>query len=145
MPKVKISRTPTYRSWASAKYRCLNPRDSAFHRYGGRGITICDRWRQSFENFLADMGEKPTGLTLDRINNDGNYEPGNCRWATYVMQNRNRRGTHPLTFAGITAPISEWAEITGIHRMLIGQRVWNGWSVMRALTTPPRTYERRAA
>lgn len=83
--------TRTYRSWESMKRRCLNPNERAFPNYGGRGITVCERWLASFENFFADMGECPPGLTLDRRNNDGNYEPGNCRWATYSEQARNRR------------------------------------------------------
>lgn len=84
------SRTPTYRSWAGMINRCTNPRQPNFERYGGRGITVCDRWR-SFENFLADMGERPEGTTIDRKDNDGNYEPGNCRWATDIEQQANTR------------------------------------------------------
>lgn len=80
----------SYRTWKAMKERCLNPNHLAFHRYGGRGVTICDRWSESFENFFADMGERPAGLTLDRINPDGNYEPGNCRWATPSEQRRNQ-------------------------------------------------------
>lgn len=81
----------TYRSWIGMKVRCYNPRWVGFHHYGGRGITVCDRWRNSFENFLEDMGERPEGKTVDRIDVDGNYEPSNCRWATQSEQLRNRR------------------------------------------------------
>lgn len=81
----------TYRSWMSAKQRCFAEADPYYHDYGGRGITMCDRWRYSFPAFLADMGERPQGKTLDRINSDGNYEPGNCRWATPMEQRHNRR------------------------------------------------------
>jgi len=82
--------TPTYNSWAQISQRCENKNNAAFNNYGGRGITVCARWRV-FENFLADMGERPLGCSLDRVNNDGNYEPVNCRWATRLEQARNRR------------------------------------------------------
>ena len=87
-----MKRTPTYRAWEAMKRRCLDPRDVAWHNYGGPGITVCLLWLD-FENFFADMGEKPDGLTLDRIDNNRNYEPGNCRWATPSQQAQNRR-TH---------------------------------------------------
>ena len=82
--------TGAYSSWQAMRARCLNPNNREYLRYGGRGITVCERW-QSFENFLADMGLRPEGLTLDRINPDGNYEPGNCRWATWTEQRVNQR------------------------------------------------------
>jgi hypothetical protein len=82
-----------YSSWRAMRYRCRNPRCPAFPNYGGRGITVCRRWESSFLNFYADMGERPDRKTLDRIDNDGNYEPGNCRWATAKEQGRNTRAT----------------------------------------------------
>lgn len=88
--KHGLYKTPTNMSWSSAKNRCNNPNNKDFVHYGGRGIKMCVRWER-FENFLEDMGEKPKGLTLDRVDNNGNYEPGNCRWATYSQQNRNQR------------------------------------------------------
>jgi hypothetical protein len=84
-------KTPEYETWVGIKKRCTNSRTKAWKYYGGRGITMCDRWFSSYENFLADMGRKPTPKhSIDRINNDGNYEPGNCRWATSLQQNNNR-------------------------------------------------------
>jgi len=84
--------TPAHRSWTNMKQRCTNPKNRKYHLYGARGITVCERWMNSFETFLADMGDRPEGKTLDRFpNNDGNYEPGNCRWATPSEQTANSR------------------------------------------------------
>ena len=87
----QANRTPTYQSWGAAIQRCTNPKNRYWHIYGGRGIQVCEAWKTSFEVFFADMGERPLGYTLDRINSDGDYEPGNCRWATAKQNGRNRR------------------------------------------------------
>lgn len=84
------ARTPTYRIWVLMRYRCFNPKAKPYKYYGGRGITVCDRWL-SFQNFFDDMGERPSGMSIDREDNDGNYEPGNCRWATPKEQRANQR------------------------------------------------------
>ena len=94
-----LTRTPTYQSWMTMRTRCRNPNTNVWHLYGGRGITVCERWETSFENFVDDMGIRPPGTTLDRIDNDGNYEPGNCRWATPKEQRANQR-ERPLINGG---------------------------------------------
>lgn len=85
------TKSPTYVAWDNMIQRCTNPNRPDYKNYGGRGIEVCDRWLDSFENFLSDMGEKPEGLTLDREDNDGDYEPGNCRWANWFQQSATRR------------------------------------------------------
>jgi hypothetical protein len=133
------SGSATYKCWGHMKERCLNPNHKKYLDYGGRGITICERWLQ-FENFLEDMGEKPEGYSLDRINNEKGYEPGNCHWATLEEQDRNKRVNHLLTHNGETHCASEWAEIVGINRATLETRLNRGWSVEKALTTPVRRY-----
>ncbi|TAM23394.1 MAG: hypothetical protein EPN60_15100 [Nevskiaceae bacterium] len=131
------AQSPAYQVWHSMRARCTNPSRPHYARYGGRGIKVCARWG-SFANFIADMGERPSGATLDRIDNDGHYEPGNCRWATRKDNCRNRANNRLLTFNGETKASVEWAEITGIGEFVLSQRLARGWSVERALTQPPR-------
>lgn len=121
-------RSPTYLSWASMRLRCENPNATGFDRYGGRGITVCDRWTgdEGFANFFADMGERPEGTTLDRRDNDKGYDHGNCRWSDAAAQKRNRRNSVLLTFRGETKSASEWAREVGTHRNNILRRLKRG-------------------
>jgi hypothetical protein len=136
--RVQI-KTPEYEAWQSMKARCLNPRHRFFKHYGGRGIKVCEQWRQSFANFVADMGPRPSpDHSLDRIDNNGHYGPGNCRWVTQKEQCNNRRSNHHVTFNGETRTISQWAEVTGILKSCIRLRLKAGWSIEAALTTPSR-------
>jgi len=125
--------------------RCTYPSTPNFKRYGGRGITVCERWRD-YVNFLADMGERPPNTSLDRIDGNGNYEPGNCRWATRKEQRRNMGENTMMTFAGETKTLAEWAEKVGINRQTLRFRyVRKGWSAERALTEPLGTSTGRRA
>jgi hypothetical protein len=135
------SKHPTeYRIWKDMRRRCLNPNRGDHARYGERGITVASRWLNSFANFFADMGERPSPAhSIDRFpDNNGPYAPGNCRWATATQQARNKRTSHLLTFQGITSTIAEWAERTGLDQKTIATRINTlGWSAERALTEPP--------
>ena len=123
--------------------RCQNPNDAQFWKYGRRGINVCDRWL-SFETFLADMGERPNkSFSLDRIDNDGDYEPGNCRWATRKEQARNRRSSMFIEYDGTRMTAIEWSERTGIPHDTLRKRIYAGWPVEDALCTPARHYSRR--
>ena len=110
------ARTRTYTSWNSMKNRCTNPNHISYANYGGRGISICDRWVNSFENFLYDMGERPTGKTLDRINTNGIYEPLNCKWSTLKEQQRNRRYVRKMEYNGEIKTLPEWCDILNLNK-----------------------------
>lgn len=116
--------------------RCRNKKVAKYARYGGRGITVCERWH-SFENFLADMGEPNHDESIDRIDNDGNYEPGNCRWATNMEQSKNRRDNRYITYNGTTKTLADWSRALGGCEELVSIRLGNGWSEDRAVSTPP--------
>jgi len=128
----------TYRVWQSMLDRCLNANCTAYKNYGGRGIKVCDRWRDDFANFLADVGERPPGRELDRYpNNDGNYEPGNVRWATVEENQNNKRTNHLLTHNGETMTIAQWARRIGCRDNALSLRLSrSGMSVKEALETP---------
>lgn len=136
----RMSKTKIYRIWSSMIERCQSPTCPTFEHYGGRGITVCQRWRDSFSAFYQDVGDPPPKYTLERIDNDGHYEPGNVRWATRKEQARNRRGNHLITFNGETKCIAEWAEIYNIPQRRLFARLDAGWDVLSALTKPPKPY-----
>lgn len=138
-----LTDSPEYRAWHCMKQRCHNPTDAAYPLYGGRGIEVCDRWKNSFELFLADMGPRPTpDHTLERTDNELGYGPGNCRWATQMEQCRNTRHNHTVTWDGKTFCLTDWAIHLGIKKTTLGMRLRSGWSVERALTTPSRPYQK---
>lgn len=125
--------TPTYRAWCHMLERCSNPKTAMYQYYGGRGITVCDQW-QEFACFLKDMGERPDGTTIDRKDNDGHYEPGNCRWATIQEQNRNRRSNIRLTLDGETMCATDWAARLGKDAATILRRYHAGWPIEMVLS-----------
>lgn len=138
--KSRGVRSSEFRAWQSMKKRCLNTRDQYYHVYGGRGIRVCDRWLESFENFLEDMGKKPSeSHSLDRIDNDGNYCQENCRWATVEQQANNRQQTVSVTALGRTQSLQQWARETGLHPQTIQSRLKKfGWAPDEAVSVPAR-------
>jgi hypothetical protein len=135
----KSSRTVEYSTWGTMKRRCYSPDDEQYHRYGGRGIAVCDRWRDSFEAFYEDMGQRPPNAdSIERNDVDGNYEPTNCRWATATEQARNRRNTIFVTIGHERRPMIEWAEMNGIPYQTAYRRMIKGWTDRDAVTVPVR-------
>lgn len=124
-----------YTRWQSMKRRCYKEYDKRYHDYGGRGIKVCERWFNSYENFLSDMGLPPTRKhQIDRIDNEGDYEPDNCRWVSLRQNARNKRNSKLITAFGETLTQAEWAERTGIKRETIARRLKLGWDNEKALT-----------
>lgn len=139
-----MTKTPTYKSWHNMKSRCYNTSDPYYSKYGGRGIKVCARWVDSFENFLSDIGERPAGKSLDRIDINGDYSPENCRWATTKEQNRNRSDTRWVTLNGETRSLAEWCEIRGVPGGLVRKRIAEmGWPAEQAFNTPSLGVGRR--
>ncbi len=140
---INYASTSEYLAWEKMKSRCYNRNFNHYKNYGGRGIKVCPRWRDSFENFLKDMGLKPTPKhSLERKNNNGHYEPGNCVWATQKEQTRNTRRTTQLTYRGVTKSLPDWADEYGLLRHTLYCRVFvYGWTVERALTTSAKERE----
>lgn len=132
----------TYHAWRGMKKRCLLESNENYKNYGGRGIKVCRRWIDSFESFLADMGEAPDGMSIDRIDNDGDYEPGNCRWATTKEQANNRRTNVWLSHDGKTLTVKQWSERIGIKTTTLERRIQHGWSAQKAIETPVKSSRR---
>ena len=128
--------TRVYRVWCQMVGRCTNIKNRSYADYGGRGITVCERWLK-FENFLEDMGEPPEGLTIDRLDNDSGYFKDNCAWRTPTDQARNRRSSLKLTYDGLTLTVAEWSSRVGIGRRTIEARYHAGWPSDAILTTLP--------
>lgn len=130
--------TPEYDAWTSLISRCCNQNDRNFSNYGGRGITVCARWRTSFPAFLDDMGKKPSdALSIDRIDNNGPYSPENCRWATHKEQANNTRRNVIIEHDDKRMSLAQWSLFTGISQTSLRRRINKGWSIERILTTPP--------
>ncbi len=133
--KHGLSRTRTYRIWRGMMDRCHNPNSKHFPGWGGRGIKVCDRWKR-FRPFLEDMGIAPEGLQIDRVDNDGDYCPENCRWATRTEQMKHTRQTRSVTFQGKTQCLKDWSRELGFSFRALHARLSRGWSVEEAFTKP---------
>lgn len=129
------ARTPTYQSWKAMRSRCRNSNLREWHRYGGRGIAVCARW-EVYENFLEDMGERPDGTSLERLNVDGHYEPTNCAWATRDQQFNNQGRSVKITIRGETKTLGQWSKIYGIGRSTVSARIRDGMTPEAALSNP---------
>jgi len=134
-PTHGMSRTRTYRIWNGMIERCTKPESTSYKNYGGRGIKVAQEWLK-FENFFADMGECPDGMSIERIDNDGNYCPANCKWATNIEQGNNRRTSRHLAFNGKTQTVTQWATELNIPRTIFYDRIRRGWSTEKILTEP---------
>ena len=130
---------PTYFSWVAMKQRCTNPNHDAFCHYGGRGIKVCERWINSYVNFLNDLGPKPKGFTLGRIDNNGDYDPSNCRWESKEQQFSNTRNNRWIEHDGVKMTSAQWARKIGISPSALCARLRHGWTIAQALSIPKST------
>jgi hypothetical protein len=136
-----MTKNPTHRTWCGIKTRCYNERESCYPYYGGRGIRVCDRWLNSFENFLADMGDKPSAKhSIERKDVNGHYEPNNCCWATQEEQANNKTDTKRFLYQGRNQSLPQWAREYGIKPATLKQRMRRGWLLEDALTVNPADY-----
>lgn len=133
------TKTPGYQVWIGMKNRCYNSKHKSYKDYGARGIVVCDRWRESCENFLEDMGQPPTGLSLGRIDNNGPYSPENCQWETPIEQASNKRTSRLVTAFGKTQTLAKWAKESGLYQGTISVRLdYHGYTPEEALSLPSR-------
>lgn len=137
-----MSHDRTWNSWMAMRGRCHVATSKDFLNYGARGISVCARWRESFEAFFEDMGERPARTSIERKDNNGNYEPGNCVWASPIRQGNNKRNNHFVEFRGVTLTTAQWARSIGISLECLGFRLKN-WSLERALTEPKNPLGRK--
>ena len=131
----RMSKSREFKSWQSMKNRCLNKNAPNYKRYGGSGISVCHRWINSFENFYKDMGKRPIGTSIDRINGNNNYEPNNCKWSTPKQQNNNLKSNVIITYKNETMNANDWSKRLGRSRTVVSTRLLRGWSIEKALTT----------
>lgn len=129
------SASPAYGCWANMRQRCEDPASTAYSNYGGRGIVVCERWKD-FGRFLEDMGQPPAGMTIERCDNNRGYEPDNCIWATRLVQGRNKRNNRLLTIGDETLTVSAWAERYGLAHGTVHRRLKTGWPIDAAVSTP---------
>lgn len=137
--RARGRRSATYQSWDNMKARCLNPNNLRHKDYGGRGITVCQRWMDSFEAFLEDMGPRPKGCTLDRIDNSLGYSKDNCRWADNRTQANNKRTNRTVSYMGQSKPIGQHCRDHNLNYETVRSRLNRGWDIDRALGTPTRS------
>ena len=130
--------TREYKIWAGIKDRCLNPKCSNYHNYGGRGITICEEWKNNPARFVSDMGKCPDGYSIERIDNERGYSKENCRWATILEQHQNTRRNIHITFNQETRTLTDWAMHLGVRKQTLSMRIQSGWPYEKVLATPVR-------
>lgn len=140
--RTAFKKSKTYITWSHMIQRCTNPNNQDYHDYGERKITVCKRWLK-FKNFLEDMGERPLGYQIDRIENNKGYCKENCRWTTSKTNNRNRRSNHLISYNNKTQCVIEWSEETGIPEYVIRQRLKHNWSIQKTLTTSVRKQKKK--
>lgn len=138
-------KSPLYKTWTAVKERCYNPKSRYYRLYGGRGISLCDEWRDDFNAFLADLGDPPPRMTFDRIDNDGNYEPGNCRWATKRQQASNRANSYKIQHDGGFVSLSHFAEIHGLYYPVLAKNYKKNGSDLDAAVSKARQHKPKAA